>query len=397
MGVLLEVVRASARCRQVVRNTERRMLVPTIDSSDLTRLRRALRRAASHPCCAASVRCRALGLLRKGRRERANRPPSRRQPPVSLDLPTELLQLLFSKFLLPWPEWTRCRLVNRTWEAAVAALDAARALWIGPVIVTSGASQSRARLLKELTLCERIGKMDRQHEAGDDEWDWTCIWCRNRPTVQLAEELEYVAQAGPDDHDEDRYLDVLSAWHGGASRLPHTREQTSARCLVIMSVRNFDQTLAVEVKRNSSCIGCSHSALVRFAGSTWKVSVGLDTFRTVRFGCFLERVASSPELRDDESADFSIPNSLPHIIRYRAEFIARGAPLNAGVLEQRGSQRSCFDGSLACGTVDPESGSRYCAEKLPVEIARFAIAPNGWRHLLVKLELEHIAYGLELP
>ena len=410
---LFTILRARARCRLLVRTAERRMLTPA--RVDLTLIRRDLRRVLRQPWCTASVRRRALSLLDSTKRptirrrlERAERlldgvqaihRPARPLEPASLHLlPSELLELLFSKFLRPFPDFTNCKLVNRAWGAVVRALDAVPSLWVGPVVplqlTPAVAGRSRARLLEELSLCKCYApegrpppRYDEDENEGRD--DWTRIWTRDNN----AHDSWYIAQADDSrDHDLRYTLNVLDTWqYGGESRLPPTREAAASRCLVTMSVRNFDHTLSWPATPNCRC-PLWHNAVVRFAGSAWKVSVGIDTFRTVKFGCFLGRVPSTPELPDE--GNFSISNTLSHIIRYRATFIAGGGPIDADAVQQRGSQRRCFDGSLASGTVD--GGGCYSAETLPVEIARFAIGPSSCCHLLLKLELEHIAYGLEL-
>ena len=426
---LFTILRARARCRLLVREAERRSMRSPARCENLTLIRRDLRRVLRQPWCAASVRRRALGLLDSTKRPRlervdatlvalkrdarlldgiqAIRRPARPSEPTALPLeaarldllPSELLELLFSKFLRPFPDWTSCRLVHRAWDAAVRALDAVPSLWIGPTrelqLTPAVAGRSRARLLEELSLCKCYAPESRpppRFDEGEDEGgdDWTRVWFRDGVDAHSW----YIAQADDSrDHDLRYTLDVLNTWqYGGESRLPPTREAAASRCLITMSVRNFDHTLSWPATPNCRC-PLWHNAVIRFAGSAWKVSVGIDTFRTVQFGCFLSRAPSTPELPDE--GDFSIANSLSHIIRYRATFVAGGGPIDADAVQQHGSQRRCFDGSLASGTVD--GGGCYSAEKLPVEIARFAIAPN-YRccHLLLKLELEHIAYGLEL-
>ena len=424
---LFTILRARARCRLLVRKAERRLRSP---ARHLTLIRRDLRRVLRQPWCAASVRFRALSLLdstKRPRLERADatlvalerdarlldgtqaiRRPARPSEPAALPLaaarldllPSELVELLFSKFLQPFPDWTSCRLVHRAWDAAVRALDAVPSLWVGPTrelqLTPAVAGRSRARLLEELSLCKNYAPEDRpppRFDEAEDEGDndWTRVWFRDGVD---AHDSWYIAQADDSrDHDLRYTLDVLDTWRGGESRLPPTREAAALRCLVTMSVRNFNRTLSWPATPNCRCLPPRwHKAVIRFAGSAWKVSVGIDTFRTVQFGCFLCRVPSTPELPD--TGDFSIANSLSHIIRYRATFVAGGGPIDADAVQQHGSQRRCFDGSLASGTMD--GTSCYSAEKLPVEIARFAIAPSRCCHLLLRLELEHIAYGLEL-
>ena len=386
---------------------------------DLTRIRRDLRRVLRQPC-AASVRRRALGLLasidarlvalkRDSSRFHAVQPfcsPVHVRPPepaaalpmeasacARLDLlPFELLELLFSRFLRPFPDWISCRLVQSTLAAVVRSLDAGPSLWVGPVVplqlTPAFAVRSRARLLEELSLCKCYApearpppRFDEGEDEGDNDQtiDWTRIWFRD--SVDMHNSC-YVAQAD-DSHDHGlRYtLDVLDAWqHGSESRLPATREEAALRSLVTMSVRNFDQTLSWPATPNCqrSCPPM-HNAVIRFAGSAWRVSVGIDTFRTVQFGCFLERVPSTPELSDE--GDFSIASSLSHIIRYRATFIADGGPIDANAVQQHASQRRCFDGSLASGTMD--GGGCYNAGKSPLRCGRLrAISAQSLLYLI---------------
>ena len=295
--------------------------------------------------------------------------------------------------------------MQSAWNEVVRTLDVAPALWIGPVrpLEAALASQPGRLLAMDLSLCRRgpdpVYADSEDRRPGDDEWDWDCMWHRVEPPEDwLADETTYFAE-----HCEQcgtSYLNVMGQWSGrhpnirGAQVLPRSRVHSAARCLVILSVRNFDQTLEQPAQANVKPGPSQHTAALQFAGSAWQVSVGLDTFSEVRFGCSLRRIAATPDLLEDPSADFSIHPNLCHIIRYRAKFIANGEPIDAGAIDRHGSQRRCFDGSLAYGTVEYGAGGYEC-EQLPVEIARFAISRSGCRHLRVELELEHIAYGLQ--
>ena len=185
---------------------------------NLTRIRRDLRRVLRQPC-AASVRRRALGLLasidarlvalkRDSSRFHAVQPfcspvhvrpsepaaafPMEASACARLDLlPFELLELLFSRFLRPFPDWISCRLVQSTLAAVVRALDAGPSLWVGPVVplqlTPAFAGRSRARLLEELSLCKCYAPEARppsRFDEGEDEGDndQTIDWTRTGVT-----------------------------------------------------------------------------------------------------------------------------------------------------------------------------------------------------------------------
>ena len=184
---LFTILRARARCRLLVREAERRSMRSPARGENLTLIRRDLRRVLRQPWCAASVRRRALGLLDSTKRPRlervdatlvalerdarlldgiqAIRRPARPSEPTALPLeaarldllPSELLELLFSKFLRPFPDWTSCRLVHRAWGAAVRALDAVPSLWIGPTrelqLTPAVAGRSRASCVVRCASC----------------------------------------------------------------------------------------------------------------------------------------------------------------------------------------------------------------------------------------------------
>ena len=329
------------------------------------------------------------------------------------EAPAEVFEAMLM-LLDPCPDLANCRLVCKDWCAAVRTIDTREALWLGRIrdlpiherspalpspnswrpaghttewrpTASCAAEALRADLavMRRMTAAERAqwddDKRAEMYGYGEDfdeecdfEDDCDRNWCRD-------DGVEY--WQNPNEYD----------WKWAP---------VAQRCDVRLSARHFysllQRTKGAAVSRDiRHVIG---ETCLTFAGSTWKIEVGLQYMGNVcvpKKGLYVfvdvDRVPGAP-VRGD-GTDFSISPTIGHCIRYRAAFTAHAGTLSPAVAGAF-VQREEFCGGLAFGGGTYKNGTGgYACEKIHRDVFDFCMRSES-PHLTVDLELEHMGYGI---
>lgn len=285
-------------------------------------------------------------------------------------LPPEIVAIILGHL---GPAVSPCRSVCSEWAAVVREIDSKPALWFGSVRMPYPSHVWHGKLLADFQHVRRAT----QEERVDRELDIL-------PFLD-GEQYEEQEEALWRRSDRDGYNIELD-WDSSDSLPPEfdlcQKENATA---FFFSLRHFAETAAEKAR---------FYANIRFAGSRWRVEMGISYFAKKSFGCTVHRFdefsddAVGDELGIEQPLPFSLPPGMDHTIRYRATYTAGAGPITAAILGN--AQRRAINGGLA------SNSGGYATEYLPLAVANFAFGDpsSSCQHLTVKLEMEHVIYAM---